>query len=190
MKEKSTPATNVNPNAKKSLDGEGEIPRFAFSEETLSKKIALPDLDNLDKPKDEGGIDEPVLNIKEKKKLTREGVHSVWSKYVNQLQKDNNISGEMLFKDREIEIHTEQEFIVVHLENRVQLDSFEELKTELMFFLRQNLQNADLKITAEVKKRENDSKRLYTDQDKLDYLIESNPLIKELKDKLGLDVDY
>ena len=189
-KKSDTNSSNAKSDGKKSLASEGEIPRFAFTEETLSTKIEIPDLDNLDNPIQNESDDEPVLDIKEKRKITRERVHEVWANYVEKLKKDENISGEMLFKDREIEIHTEQEFIVIHFENRVQLDSFEELKTELMYYLRQNLSNPDLKITVEVKKQENDSKRLYTDQDKLNFLIEKNPIVKELKDKLGLDVDY
>lgn len=96
----------------------------------------------------------------------------------------------MLFKDREIEIHAEQEFIVIHFENRVQLDNFEELKTDLLFFLRKNLSNSNVKITAEVKAHKSDSKRLYTDKDKLEFLIEKKPIIQELKDRFGLDVEY
>jgi len=96
----------------------------------------------------------------------------------------------MLFKDRDIEIHTKQEFIAIHFENRVQLDNFEELKTDLLFYLRQNLSNPDLYVTATVKEHKNDSKRLYTDKDKLEFLIEQKPIVQELKDRLGLDVEY
>ena len=109
---------------------------------------------------------------------------------MKKLEEDGNTGAELLFKDRDIEIHTEQEFLVIQFENRVQLDNFESLKMDLLFYLRQNLSNADLKFTAEVKEHTNDSKRLYTDHDKLDYLIEKKPLVKELKDRLGLDVDY
>ena len=147
-------------------------------------------MNNLDNPEEKNDSDEPQLDISEKKKLTRAGVHEVWDKYVSTLEKEGKTSAEMLFKGRDIEIHTEQEFIVIHFENRVQLDNFEELKTDLLFFLRQNLSNPDVKITAEVKAHTNDAKRLYTDKDKLDFLIEQKPIIQELKDRLGLDVEY
>ena len=156
----------------------------------LSSKIDIPDLENIDDLENENEDDEPTLNIQEKKKLTRNEVHKVWDDYVNKLKEEGNTSGEMLFKDREIEIHTEQEFLVIHFENRVQLDNFEELKTDLLFYLRQNLSNPDIKFTAEVREHKNDAKRLYTDQDKLNYLIEKKPAVKDLKDRLGLDVEY
>lgn len=109
---------------------------------------------------------------------------------MSNLEKEGKTTAEMLFKDREIEIHAEQEFIVIHFENRVQLDNFEELKTDLLFFLRQNLSNGDVKITAEVKQQTNDAKRLYTDKDKLEFLIEKHPIIQDFKDKFGLDAEY
>ena len=175
---------------KKSPLADGDKPRFAFTEETLSKKITLPDLNNLDKPSEDKEVDEPKLNIKEKKKLTTADINKVWINYVSKLEKDGNTSAEMLFKEREIEIHAEKEFIVVHFENRVQLDNFEELKTDLLFYLRQNLSNADVRITAKVKEQSIDSKRLYTDKDKLEFLIEKKPIIQDLKDRLGLDAEY
>ena len=39
--------------------------------------------------------------------------------------------------------------------------------------------------------REIDSSRpmIYTNQEKFSYLIENNPMLKELKDRFGLDAD-
>jgi DNA polymerase-3 subunit gamma/tau len=31
---------------------------------------------------------------------------------------------------------------------------------------------------------------LYTSREKFDYLVEKNPVLKELKEKLGLDTDF
>ena len=179
-----------NSSSKKSIATDGDKPRFAFTEETLSKKFELPDLNNLDNPTVDENSDEPVLKIKENIKLTRSRINNVWTKYVTQLETEGKTSAEMLFKDRDIEIHAEQEFIVIHFENRVQLDNFEELKTDLLFFLRQNLSNANVKITAEVKAHTSDAKRLYTDKDKLAYLIEQRPIVQDLKNRLGLDAEY
>ena len=189
-KEKKELTAPTKKGVKKSLNSEGEIPRFAFTDDVLSTKINLPDLNNLNKPDADIKSDEPVLNIKEKKQLTEDNIYTVWANYVVKMQKDSNISGEMLFRDRELEIDLEAEQIVLLFVNRVQLDNFEDLKTDLLFYLRQNLSNADVTIKAKLKSMKSDAKRLYTDQDKLQYLIEKNPIVKELKDRLGLDVDY
>jgi hypothetical protein len=33
-------------------------------------------------------------------------------------------------------------------------------------------------------------KVIYTSREKFDYLVEKNPVLKELKDRLGLDTDF
>ena len=37
---------------------------------------------------------------------------------------------------------------------------------------------------------EEGKKVYYTPREKFDYLVEKNPILKELKDRLGLDTDY
>lgn len=106
------------------------------------------------------------------------------------LENEGHSNAEMLFKDRKIEVHTKQEFIVIFFENRIQLDIFEELKVDLLYNLRKNLSNPDLKITVKLEKQNNEAKRLYTDNDKLNFLIENKPIVKELRERLGLDVNF
>jgi DNA polymerase-3 subunit gamma/tau len=38
--------------------------------------------------------------------------------------------------------------------------------------------------------QEQQAKRLYTSQDKLNYLTEKNPKVLELQRRLGLDIDF
>lgn len=63
------------------------------------------------------------------------------------------------------------------------------MKVELTAFLREKLKNTSLQVTGELSASE-DKKVIYTNREKFDYLADKNPILKELKDRLGLDTDF
>ena len=79
--------------------------------------------------------------------------------------------------------------IELKLQNRIQEDIMERFRMELVGYLRKKLNNDDIKLSTTIVEEEV-SKKLYTSQDKLNYLIEKNPKILELQKRLGLDTDY
>jgi hypothetical protein len=79
--------------------------------------------------------------------------------------------------------------IVVQLLHPVQETMLNNLKSEITLFLREKLKNNSIIINGELAKIE-DKKIMYTARDKFDFLIEKNPILKELKDRLGLDTDF
>lgn len=88
---------------------------------------------------------------------------------------------------QEFEIHDST--IVLHLMNPVQETLLNEMKSDLMQFIRENLQNYSIQVTGENKNT--DSKKvIYTNREKFEHLAEKNPLLLELKEKLGLDPDF
>jgi len=79
--------------------------------------------------------------------------------------------------------------IVIHLLSPVQETMLSGLKSELTTYLREKLKNNAINVTGEL--REMDEKKMkYTDRDKFDFLLDKNPLLKEMKDRLGLDTDF
>jgi predicted transcriptional regulator len=79
--------------------------------------------------------------------------------------------------------------IIVPLANPVQETMLNEFRTELNTFLREKLQNNSIQVVGELRLPD-DKKIIYTNRDKFDYLTTKNPIIKELKDRLGLDPDF
>jgi hypothetical protein len=63
------------------------------------------------------------------------------------------------------------------------------IKVEMTAFLRDKLKNSSIQVTGELIGSE-DRKVIYTNREKFDYLAEKNPVLKELKDRLGLDTDF
>ncbi|NMB72284.1 MAG: DNA polymerase III subunit gamma/tau [Bacteroidales bacterium] len=79
----------------------------------------------------------------------------------------------------------------VHLwmDNEVQIDDFNrDVKSDLLRFLRVELNNADIQIYTEVKVTEV-HKRLYTPEDKYQALSSKNPLLDRMRQQFNLDFE-
>jgi hypothetical protein len=63
------------------------------------------------------------------------------------------------------------------------------IKSDLSAYLRERLRNNTIQIMGELQSSD-EKKVIYTNREKFDYLAEKNPLLKELKDRLGLDTDF
>ena len=79
--------------------------------------------------------------------------------------------------------------IILPLHNPVQEMMLTNLRTDLTNYLREKLKNQSINIVGELKVSE-EKKVYYTQREKFDYLVSKNPMLRELKDRLGLDTDY
>lgn len=81
--------------------------------------------------------------------------------------------------------------ITVSLHHPVQETMLDNMRIELSTFIRERLKNNSILISGKlVEMKEDEKKVFYTPREKFEYLIEKNPMLKELKDRLGLDTDY
>ena len=79
--------------------------------------------------------------------------------------------------------------IQIKLNSSVQIDTVERIKSDLLPFLRDKLQNDGIKLEAELEMDES-RRTIYTPAEKFKYLAEKHPALKELQEKLGLDPDF
>ena len=79
--------------------------------------------------------------------------------------------------------------ITLHLHSHVQESMLNAMRIELSSFLRERLKNNSITLIGTIVEQEA-RKVIYTNREKFDYLVERNPLLKELKDRLGLDTDF
>jgi hypothetical protein len=79
--------------------------------------------------------------------------------------------------------------IVVQLLSPVHETMLNNIKIELTAFLREKLRNSTIQITGQLPTGD-EKKVIYTNREKFDFLAEKNPILKELKDRLGLDTDF
>lgn len=79
--------------------------------------------------------------------------------------------------------------ITVALLSPVHETMLNNIKVEISAFLREQLRNHTIQVTGELQTGE-EKKIIYTNREKFDYLVEKNPMLRELKDRLGLDTDF
>jgi hypothetical protein len=79
--------------------------------------------------------------------------------------------------------------IIVTLLSPVHDTMLNHIKSDLSAYLRERLRNNTIQIMGELQSSD-EKKVIYTNREKFDYLAEKNPLLKELKDRLGLDTDF
>ena len=116
--------------------------------------------------------------------FTREALQNAWKDFAEQRKK---FQAEFQMLTQSFDLNENQ--VVVHLLNPVQDNMLAGLKSELTTYLREKLKNNSINVTGEL--REMDEKKMkYTDRDKFDFLLDKNPLLKEMKDRLGLDTDF
>ncbi len=95
---------------------------------------------------------------------------------------------ELLILNKSFELLENYQIKLV-LSNSLELNILERAEQELVQFLRKQLQNGKIKLLPEIKEQEAKDK-LYTDRDKFQFMVEKNPELQKLKDRLGLDFEF
>jgi DNA polymerase-3 subunit gamma/tau len=79
--------------------------------------------------------------------------------------------------------------ISVSLDNKAQEMTWNERKADLLDFLRSELRNQLIQVEALLSQSETELKP-FTSDEKYRAMVQKNPLVKELKDKLEMDLEY
>ncbi|WP_066831726.1 DNA polymerase III subunit gamma/tau [Rufibacter ruber] len=115
-------------------------------------------------------------------------LQQLWQAYVNQV-KQTDRTLEYTILNREWHFDAEKAEVHLHVENDVQVAEFNSFKPDFMAYLRQGLGHNRLQVVIDVQHQET-GRKLYTTQDKYNYLSELYPALKDLKTRLGLDTDF
>ncbi|WP_341228286.1 DNA polymerase III subunit gamma/tau [uncultured Arcticibacterium sp.] len=84
---------------------------------------------------------------------------------------------------------SEDGIITLKLVNQTLMDLFDESKQDILDFVRKQIQNTSLQLTAILVAAKNEGKPR-TEQEKFKAMLEKNPALKDFKDELGLDLIY
>jgi DNA polymerase-3 subunit gamma/tau len=129
-------------------------------------------------------ITAPVTVRPEDKLFTREDLLRAWSEFA-ETRKQHPADYQLLthpFEQRGNEV-------IIHLHNPVEETILSTIKSDLTAYIREQLQNFSITVTGQVIEGET-KKILYTNREKFEYLMEKNPILKEMKERLGLDTDF
>jgi len=127
---------------------------------------------------------EAEVRIEYNDPFTPEQLQKVWNQFAEQRKK---IHTEYMLLTQPYDFQNNT--IIVHLHNPVQEMDLNNIRTDLITYIREKLRNTTIQLTGE--HRVPDERTiLYTPREKFDYLLNKNPLLRELKDRLNLDTDF
>ena len=116
--------------------------------------------------------------------FTEAQLRQAWEAFAEQ-RKKFQAEYQMLSQPYQLQENT----IVVELLSPVHETMLNNIKGEVTAFLREQLRNNTIQVTGQLLTGEA-KKIIYTNREKFDYLVEKNPMLRELKDRLGLDTDF
>ncbi|MBC3539256.1 DNA polymerase III subunit gamma/tau [Rufibacter sediminis] len=115
-------------------------------------------------------------------------LQQLWKLYVDRV-KQTDRTLEYTILNREWYFDAEKAEVHLQVENEVQVAEFNSFKPEFLLYLRQALGHNRLQVHIDVVQQES-GRKLYTSQDRYNYLADMYPVLKDLKNRLGLDTDF
>lgn len=188
--EKSPPAHQENKKKKTVASGQGNIPEVKSTKESPtptgngSFTISI-------KPENHQGNQQnnshDVSLKEEKEEFAEEQLLKVWNYYTESIARQYPNYYSTLRKHKP---ELKDDFLVeLPIDNKVQEIEVRDKKAELLEFLRNELRNSFIRVETRIIEGEDNSKP-YIPDDKFQAMLKKNPLLKELKDSLDLDLDY
>ena len=115
-------------------------------------------------------------------------VLNAWRAYAASIEKEKPRVFSTLQNNRPVV--SAEGIIRVLLNTEAQNDNFQKnIKGELTAYIRESTGLPMIEITTEVVEQASENKKIYTDQDRLEYMLRKNPELGNLKTRFGLDFD-
>ena len=108
--------------------------------------------------------------------------------YTKKMQEQGKKQIATMLRPEVITIQNEVE-IIVGIENKAQIDGFEPMKQDFLDHVRKALNNQT--ITMRMEERVADpTKKAYSPAEKFETMLQKNPALLTLKNRLGMELDY
>ena len=131
-------------------------------------------------------------NKKDSLAVTSENLEEHWNCFKEKLKKQSKHSLVTVFSNAQLKVTDEENFSVT-VSTTLEQKFIEQEKTALLEYLKDCFSNRNIGfavLVTEQPKDENTSEPVLTTREKYQKVIEQYPLIKELKDRLKLELDY
>lgn len=154
---------------------QNDRPRATFNLNNIGKVTKTTE----EKPLRNGGADLPP-----DKDIDYETLVKVWSEFAE--QRKGQVAEYQLLKGN---IALDKNQVVLSLNNPIQEPLLHGIRTSLIGFLREKLGNNNVMVSG-VLEQVAPGKVIYTNKEKFEHLADQYPVLKELKDRFGLDTDF
>lgn len=151
---------------------------------SVSKTESIADNDQDDDIDDDIELD---FHSEDPIPITQIDIENSWQLFINEFLSTKPRYASLL--STYMPIVGEDSVVTVDLESQLQLDMFNEVKGDLVLFLRKKYNNKLINIEPSIQEADSTKNKLYTVEDKFKYLSELNPNIIKLKQQLNLDFD-
>ena len=115
-------------------------------------------------------------------------LQEVWKAYKKESEMKGVSDTEMLVLNRPVKKSGEND-VLIQLSSSLEISILERLEQGIVQYFRKHLRNSLILLQKEVSEQEK-TKKLYTSKEKYDYMVEQNPALKDLKERLGLDFEF
>jgi DNA polymerase-3 subunit gamma/tau len=125
------------------------------------------------------------------KPILLEELQQAWNEYASQLKKEKNPAGQN-FEMAELRVQDVNSFIAL-VSNNIQLRFIEQQGLKVSQFLREKLCNSQLQFYIVMQENTGSNSSAdapLTSREQFQKMVEQYPLVKELKDRLRLELDY
>lgn len=132
-------------------------------------------------------IAEVIAEVTKDTPFGEEALLKAWDAFFE--QKKDSLAGieTMILKNKPV--LRENHVLELTINNGVEINILKKMEENLLGYLRNTLNNTEISISHVIKEVE-EGENLYTDQDKFNDMAKRNPVLQQLKDRLGLDTDY
>lgn len=132
--------------------------------------------------KEDKNITTPQIAIEENKLTVS------WQKFANGLKEKGKVNLYNLMVKRSPVIKNNND-IELTVDNKVQVEQLQSIKTDLLDFLRCEISNHSLQINTLLSTKETIPQTPFTVQDKFKRMSEKNPTLNELKNRFNLEIE-
>lgn len=136
----------------------------------------------------ENDEEEEDLTNKPRTSFTQEQLDAKWKSYCYLVQKEKKASLYATLTKHPVKLVDDFQLHLV-LDSEIQALELNNEKANLLGFLRRELNNYGIDLQTEITQHQQESKHL-TSKDKFLKMVEKNPVLAEMREKLGLDIEY
>ena len=130
-----------------------------------------------------GALIDPTWN----EEVTAASLVKAWKGFVEKLREDDRLALTATMSIGNPELRGQQ--VVYTVNNPLQREQMDGLRTEVLIFLKTNLKNAGLELHLEMREQALEERKAFlSDKDRYDLMVEKNPVLDKLRKALDLDL--
>lgn len=116
--------------------------------------------------------------------FTREALDSAWAEFT---ETKRQFQAEFHLLSQPYDLSGTR--VILHLLSPIQETMLNGFRSDLITFLRMKLRNDLIQVTGVIREAD-EKKMIYTPRDKFEYLQEKIPILREFRERFGLDTDF